>query len=96
MKAEWKKITERVKSGSGKSPLQEPAWYKIMNPVFSETHAKLSVATCGGDIESDYSSPDKELDEVNSGSTLEEEDDEEERALSSRLKKLHEKSSSCS
>ena len=95
MKAEWKKITERVKSGSGKSPLQVPAWYKIMNPVFSETHAKLSVATCGGDIESDYSSPDKELDEVNSGS-LEEEDDEEERALIFKVKKIHEKSSSCS
>ena len=35
------------------------------------------------------------MDEVNSGSTLEEEDDEEERALSSRLEKLHEKFSSC-
>ena len=28
MKDRWKKITDRVRVGSGKAPVQEPAWYK--------------------------------------------------------------------
>ena len=41
MKDQWKKITDRVRVGSGKAPVQEPAWYKKLNPIFS-----LEVAVC--------------------------------------------------
>ena len=35
------KITDRVRVGSGKAPVQEPAWYKKLNPIFS-----LEVVVC--------------------------------------------------
>ena len=41
MKDQWKKITDRVRVGSGKAPVQEPAWYKKLNPIFS-----LEVVVC--------------------------------------------------
>lgn len=34
MKDQWCGYTDRIKKGSGKSPIQEPEWYKIINPIF--------------------------------------------------------------
>ena len=33
MKDQWRKYTDRIKKGSGKSPIEEPEWYKIINPI---------------------------------------------------------------
>ena len=35
-KGQWRKLTDRVKTGSGKGPVRELEWYNIINPVFSE------------------------------------------------------------
>ena len=50
MKDQWKKITDRVLVGSCKAPVQEPAWYKGLNPIFSDTNANIEVATKASDI----------------------------------------------
>ena len=55
MKEHWRKYTDRVKKGSGKSPVIEPAWYKIINPLFSDTHGNLEVASRASDVLSDDS-----------------------------------------
>ena len=34
IKDQWRKYTDRIKKGSGKSPIEEPEWYKIINPIF--------------------------------------------------------------
>ena len=36
LKAEWRKIFDRCKNGSGLAPEKEPSWYKILKPIFSE------------------------------------------------------------
>ena len=51
LKDQWKKYNDRIKSGSGKSSIEEPDWFKMLDPVFTETHAELSVATKGNDID---------------------------------------------
>lgn len=43
LKADWRKINDTVKKGSGVSPKKETEWYKIMNPIFSETNAPLEL-----------------------------------------------------
>ena len=52
MKDQWKKITDRVRVGSGKAAVQEPAWYKKLNPIFSDTNSNIEVATKASDINS--------------------------------------------
>ena len=32
MKDQWRKYTDRIKKGSGKSPIQEPEWYTGADP----------------------------------------------------------------
>ena len=56
MKEHWRKYTDRVKKGSGKSPDIEPAWYKIINPLFPDIHGNLEVASRASNILSDDSS----------------------------------------
>ena len=34
LKAEWQKILDRARRGSGLALGKEPKWYKILNPVF--------------------------------------------------------------
>ena len=53
LKEQWRKYTDRAKSGSGRSAIDEPEWFNIMNPILSETHTELKVATKAADIESD-------------------------------------------
>ena len=41
LKAEWRKISDRCKNGSGLAPEKEPSWYKILKPIFSEKTFRL-------------------------------------------------------
>ena len=50
MKTEWRKLTDRIKRGSGLSPINEPKWYKILNEIFAETHEDLAVSTRAEDL----------------------------------------------
>ena len=64
LKEQWRKFTDRAKSGSGKSTIDEPDWFTIIDPIFSETHTELKVATKAADIlNSDDSSEDDEYNE---------------------------------
>jgi hypothetical protein len=58
MKDQWRKYTDRIKKGSGKSPIQEPEWYTIINAVFSDTHGNLEIASKARDVLSDDSESD--------------------------------------
>lgn len=62
MKDQWRKFTDRVKTGSGKAPVREPEWYNI-NPVFSDTHGNLEVCSKANDVLSDTSSTDSDITE---------------------------------
>ena len=53
MKDQWRRYTDRIKKGSGKSPIQEPEWYRIINPIFSDTHGNMEVASQASDVLSD-------------------------------------------
>lgn len=55
LKDQWRRYSDRIKKGSGKSPIQEPEWYTILNPVFSDTHGNLEVASKVSDVLSDDS-----------------------------------------
>ena len=64
LKEQRRKFTDRAKSGSGKSAIDEPEWFTIIDPIFSETHTELKVATKAADIlNSDDSSEDDEYNE---------------------------------
>ena len=64
LKEQWRKFTDRAKSGSGKSAIDEPEWFTIIDPIFSETHTELKVATKAANIlNSDDSSEDDEYNE---------------------------------
>ena len=45
LRSEWRRYTDRVMKGSGKEPIEEPEWYKILIPIFSDTLGKVDVAT---------------------------------------------------
>ena len=61
LKEQWRKFTDRAKSGSGKSAIDEPEWFTIIDPIFSKTHTELKVAAKAADIlNSDDSSEDDE------------------------------------
>lgn len=62
-KTEWTNITNRAKHGSGLEPEKEPNWYKILDPVFSETHKPLNLISSAAEISeegSDISDAEKE------------------------------------
>ena len=63
LKQNWKKITDRVKNGSGRSAEREQEWYKILNPVFAETNVEMELSSGKGDCSfrgeyDDYNSSD--------------------------------------
>lgn len=62
LKDQWRKYTERAKTGSGKAAVDEPEWFHIIDPIFSETHTELKVATKAADI-FDTNSEEEEDDE---------------------------------
>ena len=71
MKDKWRQYTDRAKSGSGKAAIDEPEWFHIIDPIFSETNTKLKVATKADDLmsseneeDSDGETNDKLRDEI--------------------------------
>jgi hypothetical protein len=50
MKDKWRHYTDRAKSGSGKAAINEPEWFHIIDPIFSETNTKLKVTTKANDL----------------------------------------------
>ena len=66
LKDQWRKYQDRTRHGTGKAPQKEPDWLIVLDPVFSETHATLELATKGSDINSDSSSEESVIDGVNS------------------------------
>ena len=60
LKERWRKYTDRAKSGSDKSAIDEPEWFNIMNPILSETHTELKVATKAAESDVSCSSEDDE------------------------------------
>ena len=56
MKDQWRNYTDRIKKGSGKSPIEGPEWYKIINPILSDTHGNLEVVSKASDVLSDVDS----------------------------------------
>ncbi len=63
LRSQWRKLTDRVKKGSGKAPIKEPQWFSIINPVFSDTMGDLiNVASSPSDVLSQCSSSDEETD----------------------------------
>ncbi len=53
LKDVWRRLTDRVKKGSGISPIEEPEWYQIINPIFSDTQGCLQPITQASKILSD-------------------------------------------
>ncbi len=47
---QWGKFTDHVKKGSGKAPIEEPEWFTILNPIFSDSMREISVSSCSYDI----------------------------------------------
>lgn len=70
LRSQWRKFTDRVKKGSGKAPIDEPEWFTIINPVFSDTLGDVDVVSCSGDVlvshdsENSLADSDKESDTV--------------------------------
>ena len=69
LRNQWRKFTDRVKKGSGKAPIDEPEWFSILNPIFSDSMGEMSVSSCSDDIllphDPDSSSEsDKETDHI--------------------------------
>lgn len=80
IKDQWRKYTDRIKKGSGKSPIEEPEWYKIINPIFSDTYGNLEIASKARDVlshENSDTDSDEEQTET-SHSSYQEDDGEEE------------------
>ena len=50
IKEQWKRFTERVKTASGKAPINEPEWYHIINPILSDTQGNLFPCTKSSDV----------------------------------------------
>ena len=64
-KNQWRKLTDRVKKGGGKAPIEEPECLTILNPIFSDTMGDMDVVSCPSDVlshdqEFGYSTSDEE------------------------------------
>ena len=55
LKEQWRRLSDRVKKKSGVSPIEEPEWYQIINPIFSDTQGCLKPITQASEILSDES-----------------------------------------
>jgi len=67
LRTQWRKLTDRVKKGSGKAPIEEPEWFTILNPIFSDTMGDMDVASSPSDVLSHCSTSDEETDTPNTG-----------------------------
>ena len=75
LKAEWRKISDRAKKGSGLAPEREPNWYKILNPVFAETNVPLDLVADSADISLDDNESDTQHDINESDAESDEEEE---------------------
>ena len=50
LRKQWRKFTDRVKIGSGKAPIEEPEWFTILNPIFSDTMGDMDAASSPSDV----------------------------------------------
>ena len=50
LRKQWRKFTDRVKMGSGKAPIEEPEWFTILNPIFSDTMGDMDAASSPSDV----------------------------------------------
>ena len=50
LKSTWRTLHDRIKSGSGTAAIQYPAWYRVINPVFSGTHAEVELSESSSDM----------------------------------------------
>ena len=66
LKAEWRKISDGAKRGSGLALEKERKWYKILNPVFTETNEDVEITGNNADVSFSLSEGDDESDISNS------------------------------
>ena len=50
LKSTWRTLHDRIKSDSGEAAMQYPAWYHVINPVFSGTHAEVELSESSSDM----------------------------------------------
>ena len=50
LRKQWRKFTDRVKIGSGKAPIEEPEWFTILNPIFSDTMGDMDAVSSPSDV----------------------------------------------
>ena len=50
MKQKWREMSEQVKHGSGLDPEDDPSWYRIQNPLFSETNEDIVLTSKNADL----------------------------------------------
>ena len=41
LKSEWRRIEDKIKTGSGLKPAHQPKWYTALNGALSECHEEL-------------------------------------------------------
>jgi len=75
LRTQWRKLTDRVKKGSGKAPIEEPQWFTILNPIFSDTMGDMNVASSPSDVLSHCSTSDEETDTPNTSNQDPDEDE---------------------
>jgi hypothetical protein len=68
LKDQWRRLSDRVKKGSGISPIEQPEWYQIINPIFSDTQGCLQPVTQANEILSDSGDSDVDCSEDANGS----------------------------
>ena len=64
LKSEWCKLHSRIKRGSGLAPSNKPLWFKHMDPIFSETNAKIRLSSSAH--ETSFAQEDGESDDSDS------------------------------
>ena len=50
LKSTWRTSHDRIESGSGKAAMQYPAWYHVINPVGSGTHAEVELSESSSEM----------------------------------------------
>ncbi len=77
IKTSWRKIDDRIRSGSGLAPENEPAWYREVNDFLSEANAPLELNEASLDISgsdtSDEDSATSQVHDATPGATQEDE-----------------------
>ena len=66
LRQEWSSKTTRAKNRSGLYLDKEPHWYKVINPVFTETHRPLNLVSSAMDtsfVAQDFSDSSEDHDE---------------------------------